>query len=211
MKRRRERSSRAEALVAVGAVALTTFAGVAVASASRASSHIDRTLSPRLAPRPRSRSRRVAEALSPVGKWYTVVPAALVGGALLARDRKRRIAGGTIAASSVAAFAFSKAFDRLLPQPPVPPNHRHEPNKPAFPSGHAMLATAVAPTAAYVLGREELVPPRIAAAAAIAFSVSQPALKLAVRKHWASDVVGGWAAGATIAALCCAAYESLSS
>jgi membrane-associated phospholipid phosphatase len=202
-------SSRARELAAVGAIAGATFAGVAVATATRASAHVDRQLAPRLALRPRSRGRRVAQSLSPVGKWYTVTSAAVIGGVILARDPRRRLAGATIGASSIVAVLLSKAFDHALPQPPVPANHRHEPRKAVFPSGHGVLATSVASTAAYVLSREALVDPRVASMTAIVFSIANPALKLAVRKHWLSDAVGGVAAGVAIAAACCAAYEQL--
>jgi membrane-associated phospholipid phosphatase len=202
-------SSRARDLSAVSAVAAATFAGIAFATATRGSARVDRAASPRLALRPRSRARRIAQSLSPVGKWYTVTSAATLGGALMAREPKRRVAGGTIAASSIAATLLSKAFDHILPQPPVPANHRHEPRKAVFPSGHGLLATSVSSTAAYVLSREALLDSRAAAVGAIVFSLANPALKLAVRKHWLTDAVGGVAAGVAVAAACCAAYERL--
>lgn len=201
--------SRARELTTVGAIAAATFAGVTVASATRASAHVDRTLSPRLAFRPKSRRRRIAESLSPVGKWYTLLSAATVGGALVARDPRHRLAGGTIAASSIIATLLSMSLDHVVPQPPVPANHRHEPRKAVFPSGHALVSTSVASTAAYVLSREAMVDAHAAAFAAAAFSFANPALKLAVRKHWLSDAVGGVAAGVAVAAACCAAYERL--
>jgi membrane-associated phospholipid phosphatase len=199
----------ASQLSSVAAVAGATFAAIGVATATRATAHVDRKAAPKLALQPRSRGRRVASALSPLGKWHTVVPAAVIGGALLARDADRRVAAGTIVASSLIAVALAKLFDHALPQPPVPANHRHTPNKPVFPSGHAFLATSVSTTAAYVLHRERLINSRVAAAAAFAFSVANPGFKLAVRKHWLSDAVGGLAAGVAVAAACCAAYESL--
>lgn len=202
-------TSQARELAAVGTVAAVTFAGVAAATGTRASAHVDRQLSPRLALRPRSRLRRVAESLSPVGKWYTITSAAVVGGALIARDPERRLAAGTIAASSIVATLLAMSFDRMVPQPPVPANHRHEPRKAVFPSGHALVATSVSSTAAYVLSRERMVDVRAATLAATAFSLANPALKLAVRKHWLSDVVGGVAAGVAVAAACCAVYEQL--
>ena len=201
--------SRARELTTVSAVAAATFAGVTIASATRASAHVDRTLSPRLAFRPKSRRRRVAGSLSPVGKWYTILSAATVGGALVARDPQHRLAGGTIAASSIIATLLSLSLDHVLPQPPVPANHRHDPRKPVFPSGHGLVSTAVASTAAYVLSRETMVDARTATIAAATFSLANPALKLAVRKHWLSDAVGGVAAGVAVAAACCAAYEQL--
>jgi len=104
---------------------------------------------------------------------------------------------------------LSRVFDHYLPQPPVPRNHRHKPNKAVFPSGHALMATSVGSTAAYVLSRESIAEPRAAAAAAAAFAIANPGLKLAVEKHWLSDAAGGLAAGLAIAAGCCAVYEAM--
>ena len=202
-------SRRVETLAGVAVVAAAGFATTAVATGTRASAHFDRKLAPRLAPRPRTRRRRIAEAMSPVGKWYVILPAGVLGGALLARDRTRRVAGATIAVSPIIAFVLAKLFDHLLPQPPVPAGHWRESNKPVFPSGHAMMSMSVAPTAAYVLSREQLAHLPSSMAAAVLFSLVHPALKLAVRKHWPTDAIGGVAAGVAISAACCAAYEHL--
>jgi len=200
--------SRASSLGVVSAVAAASFAAVTWASASRATAHFDRTLAPRLALRPRSRGRKVAERLAPIGKWYAVVPAAVVTGALVARATRRRAAGAAIIASASSAL-LAKAFDVLLPQPPVPESHRHEPRKAVFPSGHAMVGTAVSLTTAYVLSREQLASGAKVFPAAIVFSLGNPALKLAVRKHWPTDAIGGLAAGLAVAAACCAVYEAV--
>lgn len=198
---------RAHELAGVSALAAGTFGAIAWATASRASAHVDRAMAPRLAARPRSRARRVAERLSPIGKWYAVGPAAAAAGALIARSSGRTSAGTTIVASSVASTLLSVAFDHLLPQPPVPQNHRHEPNKAVFPSGHALLATSTALTTAYVMSRERLAGLPAVMPAAVAFSLANPALKVAVRKHWPTDALGGLVAGIAVAAGCCAVYE----
>src|SRR4051812_41282959 len=199
--------ARARDLAAVSGIATASFAAVAWASASRASAHLDRVLAPKLALRPRTRRRRGADRLSPIGKWYSVVSAAAVARAIVARSSGRPAAGARILASTTSAL-LAKAFDRLLPQPPVPANHRHKPNKAVFPSGHAMVGTAAALTTAYVLSREGLARPAIAMPPAIAFSLGNPALKLAVQKHWPTDALGGVAAGLAVAAACCAVYET---
>lgn len=197
----------APALLGAALVASAGFAGAAIASASRASAHLDRRLEPRLAFRPRSRARRLAEVASPAGKWYVLGPVAVVAGASIARRRRRRVAGTTIAASGVASAALSLAFDRILPQPPVPAGHRSEPNKPIFPSGHAFVSTAIALTAAYVAIEEDLLPRSVALPLAAVLPLGNTALKLGARKHWVSDALGGIAAGISLAAICCAAYE----
>lgn len=198
---------RASQLAATGAVAALAFGIVALGSATRAAAHIDRKTAPRLALRPRSRGRRVAERLSPLGKWHTLVPGAAITGAVVARATGRPAAGVTIAASPVVATLLGELLDRVLPQPPVPANQRHEPRKAVFPSGHGLLATSTALTAAYVISREELADGAMTFPPAIVFSLLNPALKLGVRKHWLSDAVGGVAAGVAVAAMCCALYE----
>ena len=200
--------SRASSLGVVSAVAAASFAAITWASASRATAHFDRKLAPRLALQPRSRGRKVADKLAPVGKWYAIVPAAVVTGALVTRVTQRRAPGATIIAAASSAL-LAKAFDVLLPQPPVPESHRHEPRKAVFPSGHAMVGTAVALTTAYVVSRERLTSGAKAFPAAIVFSLGNPALKLAVRKHWPTDAIGGLAAGLSVAAACCAVYEAV--
>jgi membrane-associated phospholipid phosphatase len=73
-----------------------------------------------------------------------------------------------------------------------------------------MVPTSASLTTAYVLMREGLAAPAATVAAAIAISLANPALKLAVRKHWPTDVLGGLTAGVAVAAGCCAVYEHLS-
>jgi membrane-associated phospholipid phosphatase len=200
---------RARELGAWSAVATALFGATALLSATRASAHADRMAAPRLALRPRSRARRVAERLSVVGKWYTLVPAGVVAGAAVGVARRSAAAGVPIAASAISAAVLAKVFDRVLPQPPVPANHRHEPHKAVFPSGHGLLGTATSLTAAYISSREELADGAIAIPIAALFSLANPALKLGVRKHWPTDAIGGVAAGVAIAAACCAIYEAL--
>ena len=197
------------ALLTVAGTSAAGFALAAAASATRASAHVDRKLEPRVAFRSRSRLRKLADAASPLGKWYTLGSASVALGASLARNRKHRAGGIAIAGCGIAAALLSLAFDELLPQPPVPTGHRDEPNKAVFPSGHAFVSTAIALTTAYVLTEERITPARLSAPLAGVLPLANTALKLGARKHWVSDAAGGVAAGVALAALCCAAYEAM--
>ncbi|MEP6989972.1 MAG: phosphatase PAP2 family protein [bacterium] len=79
----------------------------------------------------------------------------------------------------------------------------------AFPSGHTTNATAVVVTSAWILAHEGLLPPAVALGIAGALCLATGASRVALGWHWATDVLGGWLAGAGIAALCCLLYEVL--
>jgi len=67
----------------------------------------------------------------------------------------------------------------------------------SFPSGHAVAAAAFYPLLAWVLMRHRprLLPVALSLAAALVFFVSAGRLYLGL--HWPTDVLGGWAIGAT--------------
>jgi len=79
----------------------------------------------------------------------------------------------------------------------------------AFPSGHTTNATAVVTTSAYLLVRAGLLPVPVAVAAVIALCLATGASRVALGWHWGTDVIGGWFAGAGVAAACCYLYEIL--
>ena len=220
--------SRARKLGATAAISAAGFGAVAWASATRASATADRRVRGRAALPKTHPVRRATAAVAPLGKWWAYMPIALGIGAwlLVSRDfrrgerdvttlrprRRPRIAerlpaAVTVVGAGALAAALSPVFDKVLPQPPVPPGRRNR-RKPVFPSGHAFGPTALAATSAWVLAREGLLPPSAAIPVSLAFPLTTVAEKLAGQKHWASDVVGGWLAGAAIAAGCLAAYES---
>jgi hypothetical protein len=201
---------RVRPLLTLAGASSAVFALVATASGTRASAHLDRKLEPRIAFRPRSRARRLADAASPAGKWYTLATATTLIGTWLATQHGRRVGGAIIATSGIAGAGLTLAFDRVMPQPPVSTGHRDEPNKPTFPSGHAFMSTVTSLTTAYVFTREGFLPPRVAVPLAAMLPIANTTLKLGARKHWASDAAGGVVGGVAVAALCCAAYETLS-
>jgi len=80
-------------------------------------------------------------------------------------------------------------------------SHRAVVTKPSFPSGHTTGVTAEALSIAYVLHRERLVSPR-GLAALLGWPVLVGASRVYRDRHWLTDVLGGWAAGTAVAALC---------
>lgn len=141
------------------------------------------------------------------GKWYVLVPASFVASAILARMRGLA-AGLPVVLSSVLGAATAEGTEAWLPSRPPPPG-RNDPEEPSFPSGHTLQPTALSLTAAYVLSREGLVRPQLAAPVALAVPLVFGLIQMPGDRHWLSDVVGGWLAGLTIAATCAALYDVL--
>jgi len=214
-----ERRDRRHLVLALGAVACAAaagFAALASAVVRRDTAVVDEaardlTAAPRQHP-----ARRAAEALAPVGKWWTYVPAALgpsiflltASGASGSRGRRSRRAGaGAILAAAATATALNPVFDRWLPQPPAPPGHGSR-RKPVFPSGHAFGPSAVSLASAYVLAREGLARPAVAFPVALMVPLVSAGGRMVEEKHWASDVLGGYLGGAAVAAACASVYEA---
>ena len=86
---------------------------------------------------------------------------------------------------------------------------RRDKSEAAFPSGHTTNATAVVTTCGYVLVRTGLMPLPVAVAAVIALCLTTGASRVALGWHWGTDVLGGWFAGAGVAALCAYLFEIL--
>jgi membrane-associated phospholipid phosphatase len=201
-------------------VRATTLAGVATASAAafavltvlerdRRLTKQDKKALNKIAPS--EKHQRTAELLHPLGKWYSYAPAAVAAGAAVyakgsGRQRERAMAAaGLLLAAGVSALV-NPLFDKVLPQPPLPPRRKSDP-KPSFPSGHTFGLGAVALTAAYLFRREEL----IGRAAAVPIALLPPtiggAAKIIEKKHWPSEVAGGLLVAAVIASLSVLAYE----
>lgn len=79
----------------------------------------------------------------------------------------------------------------------------------AFPSGHTTNATSVVVTSAYMLVHAGLLPTMVAAIGVVVLCAATGASRVALGWHWATDVVGGWFAGAGVAGACCWLYERL--
>ncbi|HSU16503.1 phosphatase PAP2 family protein [Longimicrobium sp.] len=213
---RRDAGRRALALAAVAAAGAVGFGVLNAAVARRKTARADREVLERTGAPDGSPVRRAAAALSPVGKWWTYIPAALGTSAwvLAAQrgdgedERRSGAAGaGAIFAAGVIATGLNHAFDAWLPQPPPPPGRKSR-TKPVFPSGHAFGPAAVGLASAYVLAREGIASPYAALPIAAAIPAVTAGGRLLDEKHWASDVLGGYIGGIALAAACLAAYEA---
>ncbi|MDQ3283258.1 MAG: phosphatase PAP2 family protein [Acidobacteriota bacterium] len=212
----KNRRTRAALLATIGIGAAAGFALVAAAVARRKTAPVDHKLHEQTAVEPGSPVRDAAEAVAPVGKWWTYVPAAtLAGGYVFGRGAKERDlrarAAGTVAIIGAACTAalVNKRFDDLLPQPPAPPG-RPSPDHPVFPSGHAFGTLTVALASAYVISREQLAPSAVVFPVAFAIPLTSSIARLMEEKHWISDIAGGYLAAITLASLSVAAYEAVS-
>ncbi len=212
---RRDGTRRALALGAVAAAAAVGFGLLNAAVVRRETAAADEAVRKR-ARAPRGHPVREAAAkAAPVGKWWTYIPGALGASAYLlaARGeegeragRSRMVGAGAVLLAGTVATVLNPQFDELLPQPPAPPGHPR--GKPVFPSGHAFGPGAVSFSTAYVMAREGLARPALAAPAALAVPLALAGTRMVVEKHWASDVLGGCLAGVVVAATCLAAYEA---
>jgi membrane-associated phospholipid phosphatase len=210
---KRDTRHRANILFGVSAAAGAAFAAMAVASAKRKTVRTDNRLHTKMRRTVKGSARETARAAAPAvdkaGKWWAYTPVALAGAAVVltasprTREgrRGRRIGAATLLVAPALARAMSKGFDEWLPQPRVGRRHR-PPAHPVFPSGHALGVAAVAFTTGYVVAREGIIGPA-AAATPIVVGLG----RLVREKHLASDTIGGWLAGASIAAALAGVYE----
>ena len=115
------------------------------------------------------------------------------------RARARYVAAVVIAAPTIAVALFSIVKQIV---------HRTRPAGGlllrdvtfSFPSGHATTSAAVIGTLAWVLAREGKVPWAVAILLAILCPVLIGLSRIYLDVHWATDVLGGWCAGAAVAA-----------
>jgi membrane-associated phospholipid phosphatase len=120
--------------------------------------------------------------------------------------RHRRIAALAATAPIVATGSFDglkQLFGRLRPPGALAAHIGTY----SFPSGHATVATAVWLTLGYCLRRERLIPRWAALALGIAWPATIGLTRVYLDVHWATDVLGGWALGAAVAALVAGLYE----
>lgn len=186
-----------------GALAFTFLTKRVNAHETRA---VDARARKRLPKRRRRSTRRAAEAIAPLGKWWAQMPVAAAISVATWRRRGPR-AALPIATSSAVAAALAWALEHAMRRRKPPPG-RHSPTEPAFPSGHALQTSAVAWTTAYILTREGMPARTAAIPLAVALPIASGLGKLYLDAHWLTDVVGGYLLGATIAATAAAGYET---
>ena len=195
-------------LTSVAALGCAGFVVLERAVARGRTGQLDHTVRDEAQARQTPVAWRAAEAVDPIGQeWLHIPVAGMLALGLWMRQRSPRVLMPALA--SITSEAASRLFDLITYDTRrVPPKHPHQ-NKPSFPSGHALEASAVSLTTAYVLARERLVGARPAFALAVAASVASPAGKIYRDRHWMTDAVGGWCIGTAIAAACAAVYEEV--
>ncbi len=143
-----------------------------------------------------------------IGASVPVIAAAVALAAWLWHSRGRQIAAIVALAAAAAAGIFlpvKQLFHRVRPPGAV----TYHITTYSFPSGHATSATAIFVTAAYVLWRERLISRGLAISVGVAGPLLVGLSRVYLDVHWATDVLGGWAAGLFVAALSAALYDRL--
>jgi undecaprenyl-diphosphatase len=125
-----------------------------------------------------------------------------VGHLLLARKpRAAAFVGASVTGALLLSLGLKHLFHR--PRPDLVPHLSYVVSS-SFPSGHSMLSAAVYLTLGALLARLQanfvLKAYVLLWALFLAFLIGVSRVYVGV--HWPSDVLGGWAAGATWAALC---------
>jgi undecaprenyl-diphosphatase len=153
-------------------------------------------LAGRLYDRGVDRAQRVVEIAGLPGAY---IPAAyLIERALRKRGRR---GGGEIVAAAWVGWLALRAMRLVIhrPRPPRPPGRKPK-SESTFPSGHTTGLTTVALVAADVLARDGLLTRRQARTLALGIPLLVGVDRVYVREHWLTDVLGGWALGAAVAA-----------
>lgn len=137
-----------------------------------------------------------------------IIPTTAAIGAWLWREKGLPIAGAVIMSPAISLAIFLAAKRLYKRKRPAGGARLHELTY-AFPSGHSAASAAVFGTAAYVLWREDMIPPQAAfvLGGLVPFLVGSSRVYLDV--HWATDVLGGWSVGALVAALSGVVYDNV--
>ena len=140
-----------------------------------------------------------------------VVVAATAGLVLWLHQQKRTEAALAIGFAPVAAATLGQTFTLLFPQrnpPDHPDGSGGNGTEASFPSGHTAGVTAEALAIGYIMNRERLISPAVLATA-LGWPLVVGASRLYRDRHWASDILAGWIAGAAVAACSALLYDIL--
>jgi membrane-associated phospholipid phosphatase len=198
------------ALRAAGLGAGVGMLALAAATKSRTVQRMDEAIERAVAPR-RPRIARAARIGTFPGEPYAHWPlgAAVAATVLINRGGPIRRAVMPMASASLGAIVVHHSVKAVYRR--VRPRHAvlRGKTEPAYPSGHTADSTAVLATGAYLLVREDLIDPAVAASIVATLALGVGASRVALGMHWSSDVVGGWLTGIAVASCCALAYERL--
>ena len=146
--------------------------------------------------------RLVSKALAPL--FLLGLPGGyIVIAYLISRSlRRRRRSGGPAIVTAAWAGWLVHRGAKLVFVRERPPRSDQRRRVDSYPSGHTTGATALAVTTARVLLRHGLISKRRAAAIGFGAPVVMGIYRLIDDEHWATDVLGGWLLGSSIAAIC---------
>lgn len=135
-----------------------------------------------------------------LGSWIALA-LVVVGVALWAHRRGRRAGAGVLVGGALLSEALNLLLKFLFGRARPDAFAEALPLTPAFPSGHAMVPIVVYPMSAWLVAslRPRWRRPAVAAAAMLALASGLSRIVLGV--HWPSDVIGGFAAGLSLAFL----------
>ena len=142
-----------------------------------------------------------------------LVVAATAGLVLWLKQKDRPEAAIAIGFAPVAAATLGQTYTMFFPQRNPPDNQggqAGQASEASFPSGHTAGVTAEALAIGYVLSRENLISPKVLAVV-LGWPLIVGAIRLYRDRHWASDILAGWVAGAGVAAVSAILYDVLTS
>lgn len=192
--------------LAVAAAAAGAFALLATALSPETPASIDRWVRRRSHTPALHRASRAMAPLFLVGLPGGYITIAYVLAHAL--RRRRRSGGPAIVTAAWAGWLVHRGAKLVLVrQRPRKRGARRRTD--SYPSGHTTGTTAMAITVARILARQGLLSERRALALGIGAPVVMGIYRVLDDEHWATDVVGGWLLGSSIALVCDALLADL--